>query len=178
MWLTGDWHGCRFEQDASVLDDLYLDRRGTAFNIGLYFIVNTQCNSVKCESISNVIAIRDAGKLHKACLCQSVFFWGDLQVLNVPGKTESFSWFCFLFRAINAVYRIHTWLATQTDWNLSRYPRGTASCHTVRSYTRAFITWFKVNLYCRYLQVNPRFETISLQRPGEGQVYAIKLSRF
>ena len=56
-------HGCRFEQDASVLDDLYLDRRGTAFNIGWYFIVNTQCNSVKCEFISNVIAMHDAGKL-------------------------------------------------------------------------------------------------------------------
>ena len=140
-------HGCRFEQDASVLDDLYLDRRGTAFNIGWYFIVNTQCNSVKCEFISNVIAMHDAGTLHKACLCQSVFvLFVFLIVLNVPGKTENFSLFCFLFRAINAVYRIHTRLATQADWNLSRYPRGTTSCHTVRSYACAFITWFKVNL--------------------------------
>ena len=97
--------------------------------------------TVKCEFISNVIAMHDAGTLHKAYLCQCVFvLFVFLIVLNVPGKTENFSLFCFLFRAINAVYRIHTRLATQTDWNLSRYPRGTTSCHTVRSYACAFIT--------------------------------------
>lgn len=150
FWLVIDsWLCCRFEQDASVLDDLYLDRRGTAFNIGLCFIVNTQCSLNANSRLINAIAMHDVGKLFKACLiCQSTSFWifHDLQVLGMPEKNRQFAWFCFLFRVINVVNRIHTWLATQTDWDLSRYPRGTTSCHTVWSYTSSVITWPKVNL--------------------------------
>lgn len=102
-----------------------------------------QCVIV-CPSLEAVI------KLHKACLFQSIFVLVVFMIHKScvsQENTDRFStWFCFLFRTINVVHRIHTWLATQTDWNLSWYPRGTTSCHTVRSYTSAVITWLKVNL--------------------------------
>lgn len=73
---------CRFEEDVSVLDDLYLDRRGTAFNIGLCVIVRSYIKSI---FTSNVTTMHYAGKLHKQVrISGSYFEWcfGDLFIIH------------------------------------------------------------------------------------------------
>ena len=51
--------------------------------------------------MSNVIAMHDAGKLHKACASSPCFNCYDLQVLGIPGKTERFSQFFASFLGLS-----------------------------------------------------------------------------
>lgn len=109
----------RFDEDPSVLDDLYLDLSRPAFNIAL-----------KGKFWVQQLLLKSAG-LH-----------APLNSLTLKFNVYSF-W--LQLSSVFLANRVHSWSSTQANRNLPQHAhRWTQSCHPVCFNTHAVIPWLKV----------------------------------